>query len=138
MAVYSFDREKGRGAELAKTKIDTWPRFDLSPDGTRVAVISDNRIRILELASRRTEDVSPPGWKRFGRLSWAPDGKGLYAVGGAPGRTVIFRMDFQGHVWPLYEVADEIDAHVVPSPDGRRLALGLRSSTRNAWMVEGF
>jgi len=138
MAVYSFDREKGRGAELGRIKIGIRHQLDLSPDGTRVAVISDNRIRILELASRRTEGVSPPGWKRFGRFSWAPDGKGLYAVGGAPGRTVIFHMDFQGHVWPLYEVADEFDAHVAPSPDGRRLALGLRTSTRNAWMVEGF
>jgi Tol biopolymer transport system component len=139
MIVSAIDPERGRGKELGRLKIG--PRcFGLSPDGSRIVVPLEDQIRILDLRSGKTEDISYTGWKRFrnGSVKWAPDGKGLFATSSVPGRTVILHMDFEGHASPLFELQGEFDPSVLPSPDGRRLAFTVQTSVRNAWMIEKF
>jgi len=142
LVVHSFDPLKGKGSEVGRVGTDRWSRYALSPDGSRLAITLGDRIRIVTLRTGGTgggpvEDVIAPDWKRLDWLSWAPDGRGLYATAHWPrGRTVILYMDMQGHAWPLVEEQGEFESAVIPSPDGRRLAFTGLSSANNAWMLE--
>lgn len=63
--------------------------------------------------------------------------RGLFATAfWSAGRTVILYMDLQSHAWPLFEEQGEFESAVIPSLDGRRLALTRWSSANNAWMLE--
>jgi Tol biopolymer transport system component len=141
LAVSSIDPEKGRGNVLARASIPGPHIPGLSPDGSRVAVPLEDRIRILDLPSGKTEDISYPDWKTFhtfDSVHWAADGKGLYTTSFRNGKTVILYMDLEGHAWPLFEARGQFQTWASASPDGRRLAFGVRTSTRNAWMIEKF
>ena len=141
LIVSSIDPEKGRGSELARANIRGYHFSALSPDGSRVAVLLEDRIRILDLASGRTEDISYPDWKSFhifDSVHWAADGKGLYITSFRNGKTVILFMDLEGHVWPLFEAQGQFQSWASASPDGRHLAFVVRTLARNAWMIEKF
>lgn len=141
LVVSSIDAVKGRGSVLARTDLRGPHIEGLSPDGSRVAVPLADRIRILDLPSGKTEDISYPDWKSFNPLdsvNWAADGKGFYTTSFRNGKTVILFMDLEGHVWPLFEAQGQFQSWASASPDGRRLAFGVRTLARNAWMIEGF
>jgi len=99
------------------------PHFcGLSPDGSRVAVLLEDRIRV----------------HAFDSVRWAADGKGFYTTSLRNGKTVILCMDLEGHAGPLFEAQGQFQSWASASPDGRRLAFGVRTLARNAWMIEGF
>ena len=142
LVVHAFDAQHGKGSELGRTGTDRWHFNALSPDGSRLAIALEDRVRILTLGAgsaggKPFEDVTAPSWKPLKTISWAPDGSGFYVTAFRPaGRTAILYMDLQGHAWPLSDAPGEFDSPLVPSPDGRRLAFTRWSSANNAWMLE--
>jgi len=142
LVVHSFDAQHGKGSELGRAGIDRWHYHALSPDGSRLAIALEDRVRIFTLGAggvggKPFEDVAAPSWKPLNAISWAPDGSGFYATAFRPaGRTVVLYMDLQGHAWPLSEAPGEFESTVVPSPDGRWLAFTRWISANNAWMLE--
>lgn len=119
---YDLDPVKGKGRELAR--IATGPTvfgdWDLSPDGTMVAMTNVYKlpatIRIVYLGgpARETEirlDGPPP----VGKATWTADGRGWYV---ALDDSQMRLIDWNGRSRFVHDVG----YWVVPSTDGKRLA----------------
>jgi len=53
--------------------------WDLSPDGTRIALLKnrDARIQILSMNGRMPQEIAAKGWNILTSAVWTADGKGL-------------------------------------------------------------
>jgi hypothetical protein len=77
----AFDPIQGRGRKLAqfdtKPTTDAGHAWDLSPDGTRIAIVqrSDSTIHLLSLGGRAPAEVVVKGWSSFQALAGL-DGRG--------------------------------------------------------------
>jgi Tol biopolymer transport system component len=153
----SFDPLKGRGRELAKFDIDlnVTYRWDLSPDGTRLAILkySDGAIHILPIGGQSSQKIAVKGWNNLQSVSWDANGKSLFASSLTPSSAVLLRVSFQGKANILWEQKGGIAAGrpwsdeplggpsapwAVASPDGRHLAIYSWSFSSNMWMIENF
>jgi eukaryotic-like serine/threonine-protein kinase len=149
----SFDPVKGRGAELTRFDIaqsgaysnttDSQSRtfiWDLSPDGTHIAVLkrSDGRIHILSTTGRETQDIVVKGWNSLMTLNWAADGKGLFVSSRREDSSVLLHVDMQGNPKIIWEQKGWIGTRGVPSPDGRHIAILAFKLNNNVWMMENF
>jgi Tol biopolymer transport system component len=138
---YDLDPIRGKGRELARTK---WtPRFlgnwDISPDGTQVAIpdhdSSEARIRVIALEPRpnqpREREINLPAPITIHGLVWAANGQGWFV---AVRTTFEYRMLYvylDGHFCPL----GDIQGWAVPSPDGKRIAFWTHTVATNAWLI---
>jgi dipeptidyl aminopeptidase/acylaminoacyl peptidase len=90
----SIDPLKGRGGELTRFDVDPavaqW-LFDVSPDGTRLAVSNNLQgpIHILSLRGHAEQMIPAKFSYLMGNFFWAADGKGLYVSGRMKGRAVL-------------------------------------------------
>jgi hypothetical protein len=155
----AFDSLRGRGRELAKFDIDraaaTTYVWDLSPDGTRVAILkySEGRIHVLPLGGQASQQIDVKGWKNLQSVSWAANGKGLFASSLTTGSAVLLHVDFQGKARLLWEQKGSISPAgrpwdeplggpsapwAIPSPDGRHVAIYSWTLSANMWMMENF
>jgi hypothetical protein len=156
----AFDPVRGRGRELTRFDIDPADEatyvWDLSPDGTRVAILkySEGRIRVLSWSRRQaSQEILVKGWNNLQSLDWAADGKGLFASSLRPGSSALLHLDLQGNSHLLWEqkgstspagrpwdqpFAGPSAPWAVPSPDGRHLAIYQWSVSSNMWMMENF
>ncbi len=146
LVIYSFDPLKGRGKELMRFNAsDAYLRdWDLSPDGSRIAVISPGlreiHIRLVSIASKATSDVTVKGWagSYFGGLDWAADGRALYVSSWAPKGAALLRVDLNGRANVLWQQKGYPGIWGIPSPDGRYLAVLGGTTDSNAWLMENF
>jgi eukaryotic-like serine/threonine-protein kinase len=155
----AFDSLRGRGRELAKFDIDraaaTTYVWDLSPDGTRVAILkySEGRIHVLPLGGQASQQIDVKGWKNLQSVSWAANGKGLFASSLTTGSAVLLHVDFRGKARLLWEQKGSISPAgrpwdeplggpsapwAIPSPDGRHVAIYSWTLSANMWMMENF
>jgi eukaryotic-like serine/threonine-protein kinase len=142
----SFDPINGRGREL--TRFDIEPnasyKWDLSPDGTRIAVLkrSEDRIHILSLIGEPARQVTVKGWTRLQTVDWMADGKGLFVSSPMKGSSVLLYSDLQGKASVIWQQAGEqegsLDIYAIPSPDGRQVAMFGWTLNSNMWMLENF
>jgi Tol biopolymer transport system component len=149
-----FDPVHGRGDEI--TRFDYalssgTPRltgWDLSPDGTRLAVLQNypGRIRIIPLAGGEPRVIELPK-RGDGRshvplqAGWSADGEGLFVTTEVPAGTIeapVFYVDATGQAQVLFELEGTFGFSPRPSPNGRYLALGILGFDSNAWLVEDF
>jgi hypothetical protein len=79
--------------------------WDLSPDGTRIAILkqSEGRIHVLDLGSQSSNEMVVKGWSTFQSVNWAADGKGLFVASLGEAGSVLFRTDLRGNAHPLWE-----------------------------------
>jgi Tol biopolymer transport system component len=139
----AFDLLKGRGAELAKAGMDANEnpvRWDLSPDGTRIAVCSSPQgpIRVLALDGRPTLEIRVKGWSNTRSLGWAADGNALLVGDLMQGTAALLHVDLRGNARVLWQQQGSRGLSGRPSPDGRSLAIEDRSVGVNMWMMENF
>jgi serine/threonine protein kinase len=140
----SFDPLKGRGREVARIERNptSVPQWDLSPDGSRIAVgiydASEGRIRIIPVAGGPASDIVVEGWAGIEYVDWSPDAKALYASSRSTTGTALLRVDFQGRAQRLWAERTQYPFPGTPSPDGRHLLLAHWTSEGNVWMIEGF
>jgi len=137
----TFDLQHGQGRELAR--FDGWPNYGISPDGSLLAVITDERrgkIRFLSLATGTTRDVIVKDWPVLRGADWTADGRSLLMGSVTPrGTSVILDVDLEGNARVLLESDSHTQfAWAIPSPDGRYAALNLFTGENNVWMVENF
>jgi len=147
----SFDPMKGRGRELAK--IETEPSmtrpWDLSPDGTRLAILANSqqdvgnhngaRIRLVSLANEATKDLVVPGAHNLCGADWSAAGDALLVCSYTTEGSVLLRVNLEGEAKPLWPGRLSIlGTKAVPSPDGRHLEFVDWSIESNAWVLEGF
>jgi eukaryotic-like serine/threonine-protein kinase len=138
----TFDPVKGRGRELATWKSDETADYpwDLSPDGTRIAILKnrEGQIHILSLNGRAPRDIAVKGWNILTSAVWTTDGKGLFVSSYTPRGAVLLNMDLQGNARLLWEQPGGFDIYGVPSPDGRHVAMRGWYVEGNLWMMENF
>ena len=138
----AFDSVKGRGRELTKfntdAAVDYW--WDLSPDGTRIAIVKnrERQVHILSLNGRAPQDITVKEWDTLTTVAWAADGRSLFVSSFKDGGPVILSVDLQGNARLLWEHLGGIDTYAVPSPDGRHLAMRAWNVEGNLWMMENF
>jgi len=137
-----FDPVKGKGHELAELKTEAAAdyQWDLSPDGTRIAVLKsrDSGIQILSLNNRAPQEITVTGWNFLTSAVWAADGKGLFVDSRNEQGPVLLSVDLHGNARVLWEHAGTVATYGVPSPDGRHLAMQRWIVDGNMWMMENF
>jgi Tol biopolymer transport system component len=115
--------------------------WDLSPDGSRIALLADGeagRIRILSLADGSTHDVTVDGWSGFQSMDWSANGKGLYVSSQRAMHSTLLYIDLEGHAHVLRQQMGHFQAWGIPSPNGRYLAFLEWTAVSNVWMIENF
>jgi DNA-binding winged helix-turn-helix (wHTH) protein/Tol biopolymer transport system component len=141
-SLVAFDTERGKGRELAR--FEGWHNWSLSPNGTQLAIVTDDhggRLRFLSLETGATRDVIVKGWPTLTGIGWTADGASVL-VGSwtSSGTSVILEVDMEGNARVLLEgdSRTQVFAWVIPSPDGRYAALNEFTGENNVWMVEDF
>jgi serine/threonine protein kinase/dipeptidyl aminopeptidase/acylaminoacyl peptidase len=138
----AFDPVNGRGRELAKSNTDAtaYYHWDLSPDGTRIALLKhrEGRVQILSLNGRAPQEITAKGWNTLSSVNWTADGKGLFVSSYRQRGADILHMDLQGNARFLWEHPGGIESYGLPSPDGRHLAMRGWNVESNLWMMENF
>jgi WD40 repeat protein len=113
--------------------------WDLSPDGSRIAVIREGRIRLLSLKSGVTTDLAVRGWNSFGEVDWSADGNALFVSSRTPQDTILLRVDLRGEPRALWhQKLNFMGTKGIPSPDRRHLAVAGWTTDSNVWMIENF
>jgi hypothetical protein len=141
-----FDVENGPGRGLMRIDAEGTPGFidwDLSPDGSRVALPLEGSQSILRILNLDTNEVTNkeirPGCNpQF--ASWRSDGQAVFVTAMCSGENQykLFLSELEGSTHLLLESPNEWMGNPVASPDGRRLAFAIRSQTVDVWLLEGF
>ena len=148
MIVTAFDPVQGRGAELAHfdlirdQEIDPYVDHlllcELSPDGTRLAVVrgEDGPIEIHSLRGQPTFVIPVKGLRKLREIMWAADEKGFFVENWAEHGHEVVRVDLRGKVDSLWKCSTRCSGW--PSPDGRHLGIYDQTVSANMWMMENF
>ncbi len=137
-----LDPVKGRGRELARSDAETTTGYhwDISPDGTRIALLKhrDGKVQILSLNGGAVRPIVSTGGITLSSVVWTADGKGLFVSSYSGRGADMLHMDFQGKTRLLWEQPGGIEVYGVPSPDGQHLAMRGWNVEGNIWMMENF
>jgi DNA-binding winged helix-turn-helix (wHTH) protein len=143
---YHFDHAKGESGEIGNMEFEsrTPPSFELSPDGSQIAVLDPkaigNRIRLISLNGQHASEVEVPGRRELRVLSWAADGKGWFVSSMLPNHGQnLLHVNPSGESQVLFEQPqDGMDTWGVPSHDGKHLAFLRWTNPSNVWMIDNF
>jgi serine/threonine protein kinase/Tol biopolymer transport system component len=148
IVVAAFDLLKGRGPELMRYDIDPFayaegiPLFDISPDGTRLAVgrHSNGPIEILSLRGEVQQVIRAKELDNLASMGWTSDGRGLFVCETNKAGVQFLHVGLQGDAKILWTSSEgNLDCDLSASPDGRHLTLYVtKQSGRNMWMMENF
>jgi DNA-binding winged helix-turn-helix (wHTH) protein/Tol biopolymer transport system component len=139
---FTFDPEDGKTQEFATLKVKGEPNWNLSRDGSQLALVLEplgRRVTFMAVSDKATHEVELTQW-RLTNVDWAPDSKSVLVLGGTPnGAQAILGVEPNGN----YRVLLEGDSATqlwwaVESPDGRYAALNMVTGANNVWMVENF
>jgi Tol biopolymer transport system component len=140
---FSFDSDTGETREFVKFSTTEFINWSLSPDGMQLAFILSPKapkISFMAVSNKSTYEVEIKGAVGLGSIDWAGDGKSVFTSGttsnGAP---AVWNAE-PGGTNRLVLEGDKHTAYwwVIPSPDGRYVALELITGENNVWMVENF
>jgi Tol biopolymer transport system component len=141
LVFYFLDPMQGRGEQIGKIKIPSAAAWDISADGSRLAVVGgvvdyQGRIEVLTLGDHAWHEVSvEPGWGVPQSVAWTADGKGFFVTGWPP---LLLHVTTTGRVSSLLRNANQWMYGPLPSPDGKHLAFMVRTYDANVWMLENF
>ncbi len=110
----AFDPVRGRGEELTRFDIDAKAKlqptvldyvWDLSPDGTRIAILkySEGRIHILSPMGKAQHEIGVKGWNNFQSVNWTADGKGVFVSSATKTGAALLHVDLRGNAHLLWE-----------------------------------
>jgi hypothetical protein len=137
----SFDPKDGRRNQLLAVSSPGLSFWDLSPDGSRIAlgdVVHNDVIRILPIAGGESHEMAIKGFRIISSVGWSGDGSSLFLTGTAPEGGAIIRHAFPDGRSELLYKTDAWLERPSPSPDGHRLSFGQATSSSNVWMIENF
>ena len=139
-----FDPAIGNSHEVAKLQERTagWVGA-LSPDGTSIAAITfgsdDHRIRLLSLSGQPTRELVVKNWNSFMSVDWAADSKGLFVTSNPAGlRQSLLYVDLAGNAHQIWQTNNIWPSWVVPSRNGKYVAIPALTADSNVWMAENF
>jgi Tol biopolymer transport system component len=145
--LYALDPVRGKGKQLAKVAEvdfhDCCMDWDVSPDGSRLALIAANykgRIQLLTFRDNTWQEIAPErafGYPEF--IAWAADGKGLFVSAWNKDSRDLVHITFGGKVEPVIQNGyRQSVGKLLPSPDGKFLAYQAQTTDSNVWMLEKF
>jgi Tol biopolymer transport system component len=140
LIIKGFDYENGSTRQLASfdTQPDAQYNWDLSPDGTRIAIARQggHQISILSLRGSQRREITWSGSIGEG-FDWASDGTGLFVAQASAFRTSLYFVSLTGtsHMLWHQNTATFFSTWGLSSPDGRRLAIHAPQLDSNIWMV---
>jgi hypothetical protein len=112
----------------------------LSPDGSQRAIVANNSHGVIQLRSTATgekRDLVVKGWDELKNIDWSADGKSLLVAWvNRDLDHALLKVALDGRVSVLLRSKNDVWA--VPSPDGRLLAIGEYTITKNVWEIENF
>ena len=139
LVFYGFDPARESRTEVARVPVQGSSFWDLSPDGSRIALGElgrRDRIRIVTAGAGMAREVAVKGFRIMASIGWSADGSGFFIAGTAPeGGAVIRHASEDGRSQMLYQ-ADAWLERPMASADGRYLAFGQATSSNNVWTVE--
>jgi Tol biopolymer transport system component len=144
VTITAIDPLHGRGPELARLDVDLHENswwVELSPDGTRVAIIPSptGPIYILSLRGQAMRQIHLRGWSDLMSLSWAADNKSLFVFSRSRQERALLHVDLQGNAHLLWEnPGADGESAAIASPDGRHLAIWGWTLNSNMWTIENF
>jgi len=136
-----FDPVQGRGIEAARVRAAPARFFwDLSPDGSRLAYgefrSEKDSITILTLKDRTIRQLQLAGQSNLSSISWTAGGRGLFATTKRREGSDLLHVSLDGNVTVLREETGRVFVNLRPSPDGRLLSFGVRTTDSNVWLLE--
>ena len=138
----AFNPENGLGRRLTESNTDETADYswDLSPDGTRIAMVKngDGQIRILSVNGDNPKDITAKGWNVLTSVNWSAEGRRLFVSSYNLRGPVLLSVDLEGNARVLWEHPGGIDTYGIPSPDGRHLAIRGWYFDSNVWLLENF
>ena len=139
LVFHALDPVQGLGREVARAEVsgDTF-HFAISPEGTRIAVLFREQVRILDLrnGTERTLPL-PPEWD-IESLRWAADGNAFFGTAKSPSYLMV-RIELDGGTRMLLDRGrNQWLASALPSPDGRYLAFSQQTFEYNVWLLKNF
>jgi len=139
------DPVRGRLQELARVDVreeNRNPRWDLSPDGSKIALVENlaDTVRVLDLQSKQVQVIHPvPPQLGLQYPAWSADGKRLFVSANPDEKGRLLEMDLEGHTHLLLEnKRGAWIGHPLPSPDGKRLAYVYGFHEANVTLLEHF
>ena len=139
---YSFDPVRGKGGRIGQIEYMGGAfDWDISPDGSRLAVVDNrDRVELLTLSDRTWREIpADPAGGQFTSINWAPDGNGFFVVSWWPDSNNLLHITNAGKVERLLSRGSEHQLNgPLPSPDGKYLGFGARREDSNVWMTESF
>jgi serine/threonine protein kinase len=142
LVFYALDPLRGQGKEIIRTKFGQADdlEWNISPDGWHIAIACGalrEQIRTLDLLNGTERNFSlPKGWSIYG-LSWAADGKTLFASARST-QSLISRIDLDGNTHVLLKEDAPWIGSPISSPDGKHLAYFQGTVDDNLWLLENF
>ena len=139
----TFDPLRGRIGELVRlaTNPAGSPAWDLSPDGSTVAIVDldehQDRIRLVELESGSSRSISVGRSERLSGISWSADGRTWFVTGSSLRGAAVLQVRSDGAISELWTTSTNLVAPLV-SPDGKDLAFSTSTYNSNAWVIENF
>jgi Tol biopolymer transport system component len=138
----SFDPFKGRKKLLTTVSSEPdFTRWDLSPDGTKVAAsvfdFKRSPVEIVPLDGGVPQKIAATPWTELCAIAWAADGKSLFLASYSSRGTAIVHTNLAGNSKLLFKPSWDIFA-LQPSPDGKSLAFGPIIANANAWTMGSF
>jgi eukaryotic-like serine/threonine-protein kinase len=145
LVFYQLDPLKGQGNELGRTTIGApgdWMSWDLSPDGTQIAVTGSlglSTVRLYDLKSHTQRDLPLPPNVALLFISWSADGRALYGAGQIGTEAfLIWHMNLSGELKIMARKPIAYYTQIVPSPDGRFISYMEQTTEANAFVLDNF
>jgi len=138
--VTDLDPMKGRGEELFRKPAGTGDPA-VSSDGSMMAYLVGAENRTVHLVTRTgapIRDIQVPGPAPLESLDWSVDDKGLFSTYATQGGSTLLYVPLSGTVRTLWRDKNANLTWVIPSHDGKRLAIFAQTQSSDVWMVEGF
>lgn len=138
----SLDPSNGHSRELVTFSSDSSRDleyfWDLSPDGTRLAVLNskDPAIHFLSLGGQPSREITLNGWHGLGYVSWMPDGQRIVVGEQENCCASLLSVGVGGDVQILWKQEGAVAISGIPSPDGRRIAIWLWTMNGNFWIFD--
>jgi serine/threonine protein kinase/Tol biopolymer transport system component len=138
----TFDPMKGRGSDIAQINVDPDSDcfWDLSPDGSRVAVLEglSGKVHIISLLGEPPRDVKTKGMETTQFIDWTADGKAVFVSRPTRRGFELLRLDLRGNSQVIWEDRGGLGTSALPSPDGKHVAIRGWSVTSNFWTMTNF
>jgi DNA-binding winged helix-turn-helix (wHTH) protein/Tol biopolymer transport system component len=143
---HKFNPENGNVTEFPPANaIGNNFNWILAPDGMHAAWATQPdasgqiSIRILTISNGSTRDIAVPGWADLYGVDWAADSRSLWvAARNSAGSSAILHVLISGKVIRVLDFKHQNLDWLIPSPDGRRLAIVLEVNRSNVSLIDNF